>query len=130
MRKQLYWLSDEEWRRIEALLPCGRRGAHRVDDRRVISGVLHMLRSGARWRDCPPEYGPYTTIYNRFNRWSKQGVWEDVFYALSGSSGVVGSTAVDSTHIKAHRSAAGAKGGTSNTPSADLAADGRPKFMP
>ena len=64
MRKQLYWLSDEEWQRIEPLLPRGRRGARRVDDRRVISGIVHMLRSGARWRDCPPEYGPYTTIYN------------------------------------------------------------------
>ena len=86
MRKQLYWLSDEEWRRIEPLLPRGRRGAHRVDDRRVISGIMHMLRSGARWRDCPPEYGPYTTIYNRFNRWSRQGIWLDMFKALTGSS--------------------------------------------
>ena len=50
---KLYWLSDEEWSRIEPLLPRGRRGAHRVDDRRVISGIIHMLRSGARWRDCP-----------------------------------------------------------------------------
>lgn len=48
----------------------GRRGAHRVDDRRVISGIVHMLRSEARWRDCPAAYGPYTTIYNRFNRWT------------------------------------------------------------
>src|SRR5580704_4229978 len=86
MRRQLYWLSDKEWRRIEVLLPRGRRGAHRVDDGRVISGVLHMLRSGARWRDCPAEYGPYTTIYNRFNRWSKQGIWEAIFYKLTGSS--------------------------------------------
>ena len=59
MRKQLYWLNDAEWRRIKPLLPRGRRGAHRVDDRRVISGIMHMLRSGARWRDCPPDYGPY-----------------------------------------------------------------------
>jgi transposase len=73
MRKQLYWLSDEEWQRIEPLLPRGRRGARRVDDRRVISGIVHMLRSGGRWRDCPPEYGPYTTIYNRFNRWRASG---------------------------------------------------------
>jgi transposase len=58
MRKQLYWLSEQEWRRIEPLLPRGRRGAHRVDDRRVISGIIYMLRTGARWRDCPPEYGP------------------------------------------------------------------------
>ena len=126
MAKRLFWLSGEEWARIEPYLPRGRRGARRVDDRRVISGI----KTGARWRDCPAEYGPYTTIYNRFNRWSKQGVWEDVFYALSGSSGVVSTTAVDSTHVKAHRSAAGAKGGSSSRPSADRAADGRPKFTP
>jgi transposase len=65
MKKQLYWLSDADWKRIEPLMPRGRRGAHRVDDRRVISGIMHMLRCGARWRDCPPDYGPYTTVYNR-----------------------------------------------------------------
>jgi len=70
-----------------------------------------MLRIGARWRDCPPEYGPFTTIYNRFHRWSQQGVWFAVFEALTGHSGVWGSTAIDSTSIKVHRSAAGAKGG-------------------
>lgn len=130
MARQLFWLSDEEWDRIQPYLPRGRRGAHRVDDRRVISGIIHMLKTGARWRDCPVDYGPYTTIYNRFNRWSKQGVWEDVFYALTGSSGVIGAAAVDSTHVKAHRSAAGAKGGTSEMPSADRAADGRLRFTP
>ena len=130
MALQLFWLSDEEWTRIAPYLPRGRRGARRIDDRRVISGIIHMLKTGARWRDCPAEYGPYTTIYNRFNRWSKQGVWEDVFYALTGSSGVIGAAAVDSTHVKAHRSAAGAKGGTSGTPSADRAADGRLRFTP
>ena len=113
MRKQLYWLSDAEWKRLEPLLPRGRRGAHRVDDRRVISGIMHMLRSGARWRDCPPEYGPYTTIYNRFNRWSRQGIWFEMFEALTGSTGIIGTVAIDSTHIKAHRSAAGGKGGPS-----------------
>ena len=122
MKQQLYWLSVREWKRIEPLLPRGRRGAHRVDDRRVISGVMHMLRSGARWRDCPTDYGPYTTIYNRFNRWSKQGIWEAIFYTLTGSSGVVSSAAVDTTHIKVHRSAGGAKGGPSATRSAARAA--------
>ena len=73
--KKLYWLDDESWAKIEPHLPRGRRGARRVDDHRVISGIVHMLQSGARWRDCPAEYGPYTTIYNRFNRWSRQGVW-------------------------------------------------------
>ncbi|HUD85017.1 MAG TPA: IS5/IS1182 family transposase, partial [Xanthobacteraceae bacterium] len=59
----------------------------------------------------PPDYGPYTTIYNRFNRWSRQGIWTDIFYALTGSTGMVGTMSIDSTHIKVHRSAAGAKGG-------------------
>ena len=90
MRKQLFWLSDAEWQRIEPLMPRGRRGAHRVDDRRIISGIMHMLRSGARWRDCPPDYGLYTTVYNRFNRWSRQGIWTEIFYALTGSTGTVG----------------------------------------
>ncbi len=113
-----YWLNDEEWSRIEPLLPRGRRGAHRVDDRRVISSIVHMLRSGMRWRDCPAEYGPYTTIYNRFNRWRRQGIWYEMFEALTGSTGMIGTMAIDATHIKAHRSAAGAKGGLSATPSA------------
>ena len=95
MAKQLTWLSDVEWARIEPLLPRGRKGAHRVDDRRVISGIVHMLRIGARWRDCPPEYGPYTTIYNRFNRWSRQGIWFEMFEALTGHCGVWGSVAID-----------------------------------
>lgn len=120
----VYWLSDAEWARIEPHLPRGRRGARRVDDRRVISGIVHMLRSGARWRDCPAEYGPYTTIYNRFNRWSRQGVWHAIFEALTGESGIYSSAAIDSTHVRAHRSAAGAKGGTSSRASAARAAGG------
>lgn len=127
MRKQLYWLSDEEWRRIEPLLPRGRRGAHRVDDRRVISGIMHMLRAGARWRDCPPEYGPYTTIYNRFNRWSRQGIWLDMFKALSGKAELFGSASIDSSHVRAHRSAAGGKGGPSTKRSVVRAAAARPR---
>ena len=126
----LYWMSDSEWARIEPHLPRGRRGAHRVDDRRVISGIVHILRSGARWRDCPPEYGPYTTIYNRFNRWSRQGVWFEIFEALTGETGMVGTMSIDSSYIKAHRSAAGAKGGRTAKPSAARAAGAPPKSMP
>ena len=66
-----------------------------------------MLKIGARWRDCPSEYGPYTTIYNRFNRWSRQGVWLAMFKALTGRTGVSGTAAIDASHVKAHRSAAG-----------------------
>jgi transposase len=132
MSKHLYWLDDRAWAAIEPLLPRGRRGAHRVDDRRVISGIMHMLKTGARWRDCPAAYGPYTTIYNRFNRWSRQGVWEDIFYALTGSTGVIGgvTASIDSMHIKAHRSAAGAKGGPSTMRSAGRAAAAPPRFTP
>lgn len=113
---ELFWLSDAQWSRVEPLLPRGRKGARRVDDRRVLSGIVHMLQSGARWRDCPAAYGPYTTIYNRFNRWSKQGLWFEIFRALTGSSGVIGTAAIDSTHVKAHRSASGGKGGPLRKP--------------
>ena len=127
MRAGLFWLNDKQWARIEPHLPTGLTGPDRDDDRRIISGIIHMLQSGARWRDCPPEYGPYTTIYNRFNRWSRQGIWTDIFYALTGSTGMYGSASVDSTYIKAHRSAAGAKGGRSTTPSAARVAGKRPR---
>jgi transposase len=126
--KGITWLSDSKWARIEPLLPRGRRGAHRVDDRRVISGIVHMLRG--RWRDCPAAYGPYTTIYNRFNRWGKQGLWFAIFEALTGHSGIYGLIAIDSTHIKAHRSASGGKGGTSRKRSAPRAAAGPASSMP
>jgi transposase len=122
MARQLTWLSDAEWGRIEPLLPRGRKGARRVDDRRVISGIVHMLKCGARWRDCPPEYGPYTTVYNRFNRWSRQGIWLGLFKALTGHNGIWGTVSIDATHIKAHRSAAGAKGGPLRKLSAPRAA--------
>ncbi|QMV01067.1 IS5 family transposase [Devosia sp. D6-9] len=98
-------------RGFEPILPRGRKGAHRADDRRVISGIVYMLKCGARWRDCSPEFGPYTTVYNRFNRWSRQGPWLQMFEALTGHNGIFEGAAIDATHIKAHRSAAGAKGG-------------------
>ena len=70
--RSLFWLGDDAWSVIEPLLPRNQPGARRVDDRRVISGIIHVLQSGCRWRDCPGEYGPYTTVYNRFNRWSRR----------------------------------------------------------
>ena len=130
MASGFFWLSDTEWSKIEPLMPRGRRGAHRVDDRRVISGIVHMLRSGARWRDCPAAYGPYTTIYNRFNRWSRQGIWFEMFEALTGSTGIIATVAIDSSTIKAHRSAAGGKGGRTAKPSAARAAAARPRSTP
>jgi transposase len=69
-----FWLSDSAWTAIEPLLPKNQPGARRVDDRRVISGIVHVLKSGCRWKDCPAAYGSSTTIYNRFNRWSRRGL--------------------------------------------------------
>jgi transposase len=112
VRKNLFWLSDEQWGRIEARLPTDVRGVDRVDDRRVISGIIHVLKSGCRWRDCPPEYGPPTTIYNRFVRWARRGVWENLFRELAGNGRSTDTQMIDSTHVKAHRSAAGGKGGS------------------
>ena len=111
MRSNLFWLNDEQWRRIEPHLPTDVRGKDRVDDRRVISGILHVLKSGCRWCDCPPQYGPPTTIYNRFVRWARRGVWENLFRELADRGRSTDTQMIDSTHIKAHRSASGGKGG-------------------
>ena len=112
MRRNLFWLNDEQWRQIEPHLPRDVRGKDRVDDRRVISGILHVLKSGCRWCDCPPEYGPPTTIYNRFVRWAERGVWERLFRELAGRGRSTDTQMIDSTHVKAHRSASGAKRGS------------------
>ena len=114
MRKNLFWLSDDEWQKIEPLLPGDVRGIERVDDRRVISGIIHVLKSGCRWCDCPPEYGPPTTIYNRFVRLARRGVWENLFNTFAEHGRSSETQMIDSTHVKAHRSASGGKGGSKN----------------
>jgi transposase len=107
----LFWLSDEAWAAIEPHLPHNQPGARRVDDRRVISGIVHVLKTGCRWRDCPPEYGPPTTIHNRYHRWSRRGPWVNLLEALVARGVLSQSMAIDSTYVKAHRSAHGGKGG-------------------
>ena len=111
MRRNLFWLNDEQWRQIEPHLPQDVRGKARVDDRRVISGIVHVIKSGCRWCDCPPEYGPPTTIYNRFVRWAQRGVWERLFRELAALGRSTKTQMIDATHVKAHRSASGAKRG-------------------
>ena len=111
MRSNLFWLNDERWSQIRPFLPTDVRGKERVDDRRVISGIAFVIKSGCRWCDCPPEYGPSTTIYNRFVRWARRGIWEKLFRELAGSGRSADTQMIDSTHVKAHRSAAGGKGG-------------------
>ena len=123
---ELFWLSDVQWTAIEPLLPhLG--GKPRVDDRRVISGILHRFREGLRWRAVPDIYGPRTTLFNRFNRWSKRGLWKQVFAALAACADPPELGMLDSTSVKAHRSAAGAKGGSTSRPSVAREAGARPK---
>lgn len=120
-----FWLDDDAWARIAPHLPYGRPGAPRVDDRRVISGILHVLKSGCRWRDAPPAYGPRTTLYNRYNRWARRGVWKRLFERAASAGGALDELAIDATHIKVHRSAGGGKRGKRMKRSAARAAGGR-----
>ena len=80
-----YALTDREWNIIQPILPSKPRGIPRVDDRRVINGILWVLRSGAPWRDLPDRYGPYTTCYNRFVRWRRARVWDRIMDRLSAA---------------------------------------------
>lgn len=107
----LFWLTSKQWKTIEPMLPAGRSGPPRQDDRRIISGILHVLRTGCRWRDCLRIYGPYTTVYNRFNRWSRSGIWSALFAALAGRRSPPRTAMIDSTAVRAHRCASGGRGG-------------------
>jgi transposase len=127
MEPHYFWLNDEQFSRLHPLLPTDTRGMPRVDDRRVISGIVHVLRSGCRWVDAPPVYGPRKTLYNRFVRWAAKGVWTDIFHALASSGGPPAQLMIDSSAVKAHRSASGGKGGSSTKRSADREADAQPK---
>jgi transposase len=111
MNRDLFWLTDEQFSKIAPHLPTDTRGKARVDDRRVISGIVHVLKSGCRWIDAPPEYGPKKTLYNRYVRWAEKGVWLALFQALAKAGGPPAQVLIDSSAVKAHRSAAGGKGG-------------------
>ena len=80
-----YELSDCEWGVIKPMLPNKPRGIPRVADRRILNGILWVLRSGAPWRDLPESYGPHTTCYNRFVRWRRAGVWDRIMDALAAA---------------------------------------------
>ncbi|WP_244546507.1 IS5 family transposase [Bosea sp. OK403] len=106
----LFWLSTAQMRRIERYFPLS-HGVARVDDRRVISGIIFVIRNGLRWRDAPKDYGPHKTIYNRFIRWSRLGVFNKIFAALAATGGKPDQLMIDATHLKAHRTAASAQKG-------------------
>jgi transposase len=101
----LFWLSETQLERIETCFPLS-HGVPRVDDRRVVSGIVFVIKNGLRWRDAPGEYGPHKTLYNRFIRWSRMGVFDKIFANLAGQAGAPERLIIDSTHLKAHRTAA------------------------
>ena len=107
----LFWLTEAQMTRLQPLLPNKPRGVPRVDDRRVISGIIHVLLSGGRWVDAPGVYGPRKTLYNRWVRWARAGVWRGAFQQLAEAGGPASELMLDSTHAKAHRCAAGGQGG-------------------
>ena len=115
-------LSDAEWGLIKPLLPNKPRGVARVSDRRVLNGIFYVLRNLLTWRELSERYGPYTTVYNRFNRWAKAGVWVHIFETLAAKS-PHSMALIDSSIIRAHQHAAGGKKGAKITPSAVLVAD-------
>ncbi|MCW2284315.1 transposase [Rhodoblastus acidophilus] len=130
MNRDQFWVTDEQFSKIQPHLPTDTRGKERVDDLRVISGIVHVLKSGGRWVDAPPDYGPRKTLYNRFVRWAAKGVWTTLFEELARAGGPTAEVLIDSSAVKAHRCAAGGKGGRKVRPSAARAVGARRKSTP
>ena len=124
-----FWLSAAQCARLRSLLPTDTRGVPRVDDRRMIAGIVHVVQSGGRWRDAAAVYGPAKPLYTRFVRWARKGIWARVFAELAAASGPPVVLMLDATYVKAHRAAAGGKGGRSSKRSAGRAAGGLRKSM-
>ena len=101
----LFMLSEAQMRRIAPYFPLS-HGIPRVDDRLIVSAIIFVIKSGLRWRDAPRTYGPHKTIYNRFIRWSRLGVFNRIFVELAGQAGEPDRIMIDATHLKAHRTAA------------------------
>lgn len=100
----LYWLHEAHLKRIQHLFPKP-RGVARVDDRRVLSGIIHVIRNGLRWRDAPSDYGSHKTLYIRWARWSHMGVFARILTELTAQGDGTGTLMIDVTHLKAHRTA-------------------------
>lgn len=108
----LYWLNEGQMERLRPYFPKS-HGVPRVDDRRVLSGIIFINRNGLRWRDAPAEYGSYKTLYNRWKRWSDMGVFARIMTGLAADSPDNKTISIDATYLKAHRTASslGAKKG-------------------
>ncbi|MFJ6987484.1 MULTISPECIES: IS5 family transposase [unclassified Streptomyces] len=132
-------LSDAEWEFVRPLLPESLRGRKRLDDRRVLNGIVWKFRTGTAWRDVPERYGPWATLHTRFRRWAADGTFERMLHAAQAKADAAGDidwlVSVDSTIVRAHQHAAGAKKGLRDpalgrsrgglTSKVHLASDGR-----
>ena len=101
----LFLLSEAQMARISPYFPLA-HGVPRVDDRRVVSGIVYVIRNGLQWKDAPKDYGPHKTLYNRFIRWSRLGAFDKIFAALAAEQPPPERIMIDATHLKAHRTAA------------------------
>ncbi|ARW16892.1 hypothetical protein S101446_01767 [Komagataeibacter europaeus] len=102
---EVFLLSESQMERIEPFFPLP-HGVPRVDDRRVLSGIVYVICKGLQWKDAPKAYGPHKTLYNRFIRWSRLGVFDRIFVALTEQAGRSKRLMIDATHLKAHRTSA------------------------
>lgn len=103
-----YDLTEFEWSVIEPLMPMDRRGPKPQNNRQIMNGMFFILRTGSPWRDLPERYGPYTTVYNRFNRWRKAGIWDKLMDAIVKAHG--GDVQmIDSSIVRVHQHASGVK---------------------
>lgn len=100
----LFWLSEEQMERLRPFFPKP-HGKPRVDDRRVLSGIIFVNRNGLRWRDAPEAYGRPKTLYNRWKRWSEKGIFARILLELAKQSGATDTLMIDATYLKAHRTA-------------------------
>ena len=120
----LFWLTEAQMERLKPFFPLS-HGVPRVDDRRVLSGIIFINRNGLRWRDAPAAYGPPKTLYNRFSRWSRLGVFARILMELAREGQDTEMLMIDATHLKAHRTASslrGKKGGANASSGARTAA--------
>ncbi len=120
-----FWLTEEQFSKISPLLPNKPRGVPRVDDRKVLSGIIFCIQQGYRWSDVPPEHGPAKTLYNRWKRWSEAGVFERIFETLARDTAELSTLMIDASHVKTHRIAAN---GVKKTPRKD-GVSARPKAV-
>ena len=123
-----YDLTDFEWSVIAPLVTMDRRGPKPQNNRQILNGMFYILRAGCPWRDLPERYGPYTTVYNRFNRWRKAGIWDRMMDAIvKAHDGKV--QMIDSSIVRVHQHASGVKKRVEFVVSVEAAEGSQPKSM-